>query len=147
MENRPFSILLIDDNDDHAELVIRSLTKHPMASTIYHVTDGNMALEHLSIKNGNSAEELKERPDLILLDLRLPKIDGLEVLRKIKSTPETQAIPTVVLTTSQAPQDIMRAYQLHANGYMVKPLEYSLFSELMIKMADYWMKCNVGIPR
>jgi len=136
------NILLVEDNPAHAELVTRSLEENRIASRIHHVADGEAAIDYLTRQGRFAQPDSSPRPEVILLDLRLPKIDGLDVLRTIKSTPDLQDIPVVVLTTSAAEPDVARAYELHANSYLVKPIDYARFTRLMHQLGFYWLECN-----
>ncbi len=135
-------ILLIEDNPDHAELVMRSFREHELAGGIRHVTDGEMALDYLMRQGGFSDPALSPRPQVILLDLRLPKVDGLEVLKVIKADNELRRIPVIVLTTSEAEIDLVRAYDSYANSYLVKPVDFSKFIQLMNQLGIYWLDWN-----
>lgn len=137
MSGDPITILLVEDNPDHATLVIRSLKNFLVANHIIHAEDGEEALNYLN-KIGNGTK----RPHLVLLDLRLPKIDGLEVLRQIKTNKDLVDIPVVVLTTSDAETDMARAYEYHANSYLVKPVDFSKFTDLMNALGFYWICWN-----
>jgi CheY-like chemotaxis protein len=132
-------ILLVEDDLDHAELVKRGLEQCRANIELVHVEDGEAALAYL---HRHDAPDAPERPHLILLDLRLPRIDGLEVLREIKSSPDLADIPCVVLTTSRAEGDMVKAYRLHANSYLVKPGSYEHFVELMAEVERYWLRQN-----
>lgn len=134
-------IVLIEDNFDHAELVMRSLRDHRVANVVRHFADGEAALDYLFHRNQFEGEQTP-RPMLILLDLRIPKVDGLEVLAQIKTSEETSRIPVVVLTTSEAEKDLAAAYQHHANSYVVKPVDFAKFGELMNDLGFYWMAWN-----
>ncbi|MGA2918974.1 response regulator [Methanoregula sp.] len=138
----PLVILLIEDNDAHAELVLRSMKDHRVANIIYHANDGEKALDFLFHRNVFKEMETSPRPNLILLDLRLPKVDGLEVLKTIKETPHLMEIPVVVLTSSDAEKDIVRSYGYHANSYVVKPLDFKKFTQLMQDIGGYWLGWN-----
>jgi len=142
IKGHPLIILLVEDNADHAELIRRSFRDHLVANRLIHVEDGERALDYLHRRGEFADDEAFPLPDLILLDLRLPKIDGLEVLRQIKTCPEHQAIPVVILTTSQADRDIARAYEYHANSYLVKPVEFYQFQQLMNDLGFYWLVWN-----
>ncbi|AFM27702.1 response regulator [Desulfomonile tiedjei] len=137
-------ILLVEDNEDHAEIVMRSFKVHHAAHHIHHVTDGETALDYLLRRGNYTNPEKSPRPNLILLDLRLPKVDGLEVLKEIKQTKELRGIPVVILTSSQAGNDVKMACDYHANSYLVKPLEFSKFTELMRDLGSYWLGWNVN---
>lgn len=139
---KPLLILLVEDNPAHAELVQRSLENHRVANRIYHVADGKAALAYL-FRQGSYADEARSpRPHMILLDLRLPKIGGLEVLRQIKTSEEIKHIPVVILTTSAAELDMVRAYEHNANGYVVKPLDFDKFRQLMDELGYFWLGWN-----
>jgi CheY-like chemotaxis protein len=132
-------VLLVEDDPDHAELVRRGLEECCPSLALVHIEDGEAALEYLS---GRDAPGSPDRPHLILLDLRLPRVDGLEVLRVIKSSPDLSDIPCVVLTTSRAESDMAKAYRLHANSYLVKPGSYESFVGLMAEVERYWLHQN-----
>jgi len=129
LKKAPLTILLIEDEPAHAEIVRRNLSVFPVAHRLIHVEDGQMALDYLLCKNPDPVSS--PRPDLILLDLRLPKVDGLEVLRQIKENKSLAGIPMVVLTTSAADADLATAYQLGARSYQIKPVNFDGFTELL----------------
>jgi len=131
MIGKPLTILLVEDNPDHAELVKRNLEEFQVANHIFHVEDGEAALDYVYRRSTYSDQKKFSRPDLILLDLRLPRIDGLEVLKQIKRDLTLQAIPVVVLTTSDAEKDLAQAYEYHANSYVTKPVNFENFSRLL----------------
>ncbi len=141
-KEEPLTILLVEDNPAHAELVFRSLENHQLASKIFHVTDGEAALDYLFRRGFYALPERSPRPHVILLDLRLPKIDGLEVLKEIKATPEVDKIPVVVLTTSAAERDVAKAYEFHSNSYLIKPVDFDQFINLMSQFGFYWLGWN-----
>jgi CheY-like chemotaxis protein len=145
LKNKPWIILLVEDNPDHAELVQRSFQNHRVANQIYHVSDGEAALDYLMQRvspAGANPPPDSSRPHLILLDLRLPKIDGLEVLREVKTNEELRRIPVVVLTTSKAQRDLAGAYNNHVNSYLVKPVGFDEFTRLMDDLGYYWLGWN-----
>ncbi len=142
MVGEPLVILLIEDNPDHAELVMRSFGEHKVANKIYHMSDGKEALDYLFQKGMFSDPKKSPLPHIILLDLRLPKIDGLEVLKEIKLDAKLRKIPVVVLTTSEAEKDLSHAYDFHANSYLVKPLDFKKFTKLMDDLGFYWLAWN-----
>lgn len=131
-------VLYVEDDLDHAELVRRSLTRHAHGGAIVHIGDGEAALDYLARIDA----EAVDRPGLILLDLRLPKVDGLEVLRSVKTNPRLADIPVVVLTTSANDGDIQRAYQQRANSYLVKPEDFPQLDEMMRSLGSYWLYWN-----
>lgn len=139
---QPLTILFVEDNPDHAELVMRSLEDHQVANRIHHVADGEAALDYLFRRGDFSDPDTSPRPHMILLDLRLPKVDGLQVLAEMKSTRGLERIPVVVLTTSHADQDVGRAYEHHVNSYLVKPLDFERFSKMIDDLGFYWLRWN-----
>jgi CheY-like chemotaxis protein len=143
-QNLRWRILLVEDNPDHAELIQRLFEDHHISNQIHHVTSGEEALNYLYHTGGYRETASSPRPHLILLDLRLPKIDGLEVLRHIKlQQPETlTGIPVVVLTSSAATSDLEKAYSLKANSYLLKPVDYDQFNRLIDELGHYWLGLN-----
>jgi len=142
----PLHILLVEDNDAHAELVIRGMRDQQVVNKIHHVTDGEQALDYLLWRGAYTDPLLNPRPNLVLLDLRLPRVDGLEVLRIIKAAPSLLSIPIVILTSSDAESDIVKSFDYHANSYVVKPLDYKLFINLMKDLGSYWLGWNAKTP-
>jgi CheY-like chemotaxis protein len=142
LQGEPLTILLIEDNPAHAELVRRSFEDHRIANEIHHIADGEAALDYLFRRGDYTDPPDSPRPHVILLDLRLPKVGGLEVLKIIKTSAELQTLPVVILTTSAAEADISRAYEYHANSYLVKPVDFSKFSQLMVELGFYWLGWN-----
>ena len=138
----PVEVLLVEDNMSHAELVMRSLGEHELPNSIHHVSDGEEALDYLFQRGCFSDPESSPRPQLVLLDLRLPKIDGLEVLREIRQAEELRRIPVVVLSASYSEPDLSRAYDHHANSYLVKPPDSDQFTRLMNDLGFYWLRWN-----
>ena len=136
------TILLVEDDMDHAELVRRGLREHRIECRIEHVVDGELALDYLFERRAYAAPAGRRRPALILLDLRLPKLGGLEVLTEIKESESLRAIPTVILTSSDAERDVAQAYNHHANSYVVKPVDFDKFSRLMEDLGLYWLSWN-----
>ena len=144
MTGEPILVMLVEDNIDHAELVIRTLEDHRISNRIQHFTDGQSALDYLLRQGEYSDPESSPRPHIILLDLRLPRVDGLVVLNKIKENPELKAIPVIVLTTSEAERDVTRAYDHYVNSYLVKPVGFEDFRNLMDDLGFYWLGWNTN---
>ncbi len=134
-------ILLVEDNPSDAELTIRALKKHNLANRLYHVKDGAEALEYLECTGGYSTGR-NHIPKLILLDLKLPKVDGIEVLRRIRADQRLRYIPVVVLTSSREEQDVVRSYQFGASSYVVKPVEFDQFTTAVAELGLYWLLLN-----
>lgn len=142
MKGKPVVILLVEDDLAHAEIVRRNFERSRVANELIHVEDGQAALDFLHREGAFAAPGRAPKPDLVLLDLRLPKVDGLEVLRRVKSDPELTSIPVIVLTTSAAESDMVRAYDAHANSYLVKPVDFPQFVELLDTLGYYWLAWN-----
>jgi two-component system, response regulator len=142
MNNQEVEILIVEDNPNDAELTLRALRKQNLANNVVHLPDGAEALDFLFAKGAYSDRQINNVPKVILLDLKMPKVDGLELLEKIKSEPITKAIPVVILTSSAEDPDIKRAYELGANSYIVKPVEFNKFSKTVADLGLYWMVIN-----
>lgn len=143
MNGEALNILLVEDNAAHAELVMDNLRDHRIANDISLTKDGAKALDFL-YKRGKYTNA--PRPNLILLDLRLPKLDGMEVLKIIKEDNTLSDIPVVILTTSDADNDVIKAYKNRANSYLVKPVNFDKFRELMTDLGFYWLLWNQPCP-
>jgi two-component system response regulator len=144
VDHKVVDILLVEDNPNDRELTIRALKKRGVANHIFTVQDGAEALDFLFGRGAYSDRELIHRPALILLDLKLPKVDGIEVLRTIKGDDHTKTIPVVVLTSSRENTDVRECYRMGVNSYIVKPVEFSDFSEAVGQLGMYWMLLNNG---
>lgn len=142
MNAQPSVILLVEDNSAHAELVLRTIEDNRLATHVHHVCDGEAALDYLYQRAPYDASKGSPRPHLVLLDLRLPRIDGLDVLKKIKSSDALKTIPVIVLTTSKSEIDAARAYENRANSYLVKPLDFGTFEQMMKQLGSYWLHWN-----
>ena len=138
----PFTILLVEDNPAHAELVLRSFEDHRVANRIIHLSDGETALDYLFRRSPFTDPEKSPRPHVIFLDLRLPRMDGLEVLQEIRASEDLHRLPVVILTTSEAEQDVTKAYEQYTNSYVVKPLDFEGFTALMEDLGCYWLGWN-----
>ena len=136
-------LLLIEDNTSDAELTIRELKKHHLANNLFHVKDGEEALEFI-FATGKYADtnSLRNPPKLILLDIQMPKVNGIEVLQKIKSDERTKVIPVIILTSSKEDPDIKACYKLGANSYIVKPVNFDGFSQAIKNIGTYWISLN-----
>lgn len=135
-------ILLVEDNPRDAELAIRALQKRNFSNKLIWLKDGAAAIEFF-FGNGKPANGIsRRRPKAVLLDLKLPKVDGIEVLRRLKSDPATKTIPVIVLTSSREEQDIVRSYELGVNSYIVKPVNFDNFSEAVAQLGMYWLLLN-----
>ena len=143
LDGRPFLILLIEDNDDHAELMMRSLQEHRVINEVIHIRDGMEAMDFL-FHRGIHAADILSVPDLILLDLRLPRVDGLTILKAIKEDDSLKKIPVVIMTSSNAEKDVQTAYQYHANSYITKPIEFLDFTRMMEDLGYYWIGWNMN---
>ncbi len=135
-------ILLVEDNPQDAELTIRALRKHNLANQIYVVEDGEEALEFIFGKGQYADRDLTMHPKVIFLDLKLPKISGLEVLKELKSNPNTKMLPVVIITSSRENPDIKKAYELGANSYVVKPVNFDDFLNAMTQTGMFWLLVN-----
>jgi CheY-like chemotaxis protein len=142
MNGAPLTILLVEDNIDHAELTMRNLNESKIANRIVHLEDGAAALDYIHGRGRYADPASCPSPDLMLLDLRLPKIDGLEVLKQVKEDPRFRSIPVVVLTTSEAERDVAMAYEYHANSYVTKPVDFTAFNQLLQDLGFYWLAWN-----
>jgi DNA-binding response OmpR family regulator len=141
-EGEPLVILFIEDDPAHAEITMRNFKKNRISNTVIHLWDGQQALDYLFRQGEYEDPEKSPLPHLILLDLRLPKVDGIEVLQRIRSTDHLKCIPTVILTTSEAEIDITKAYNYHVNSYLVKPLDFTKLSNLIEAFGFYWVVWN-----
>jgi two-component system response regulator len=142
MTNNIIEILLVEDNPDDAELAISSLKKNNLANKVHLVEDGEEALAFLFAKGEYSERNIEEKPKLILLDLKLPKIDGMEVLQMIKSDEKMKTIPVVILTSSREESDIIRSYKIGVNSYIVKPVDFEKFTKSVSDLGLYWLVLN-----
>ncbi len=146
MTDTTLRVLLVEDNDDHAELIRRTLDEQPWAPQITHLSDGESALDYLYRRGDWVDPAQSPRPHVILLDLRLPRVDGLDVLTSIKQSADLRRIPVVVLTTSSAERDVTRAYDAYVNSYLVKPFGFEEFRDLMHDVGVYWLTRNTASP-
>lgn len=140
-------ILLVEDNPDDVELTKRALKIHNIANEVIVAHDGVEALDYLFATGAYAGRDMTVTPQLILLDLKLPKVDGLEVLRRLRSDERTMFLPVVILTSSKEEQDLVNGYKLHANSYIRKPVDFNQFSEAVRQLGLYWLVLNEPMPR
>jgi len=139
MKDKEVEILIVEDNPHDAELAIRALKKNHLANKVTHLVDGEEALDFLFERGRYADRNTKNVPKVILLDLKMPKIDGLEVLQQIKSNASTKMIPVVILTSSDEDPDIKRSFELGADKYIVKPVEFNNFAKIISELGMYWL--------
>ncbi len=142
MENTGVEILLVEDNMNDAELTIRALQKSNIVNKVFHLKDGVAALDFLFGTGEYADRKIFNKPKLILLDLKMPKVDGIEVLQKIKADDLTKTIPVVILTSSRENPDMEKCYLLGANSYIVKPVDFDNFKKAVHEIGLYWMLLN-----
>lgn len=135
-------ILLVEDNPDDEALTLRAFKKNNILNEVVVARDGAEALDFLFCKGKFASRDCNADPELILLDLKLPKIDGLEVLKEIRSNPKTKLLPVIVLTSSKEEKDILKSYELYANSYIRKPVDFVQFSEAIRQLGVYWLVLN-----
>src|SRR5665213_2819012 len=140
-EYEPVEILLVEDNPQDAEISLRALTRANFANHVRWLKDGEEALEFL-FSEGPYETKPPPRPRVMLLDIKMPKVDGIEVLRRIKADPRTRSIPVVMLTSSNEESDLVRSYDLGVNSYLVKPVDFQRFSEEVTRIGYYWVAMN-----
>lgn len=137
-------ILLVEDNVNDAEITMRSLKKHNLSNQLHWVKDGAEALDFIFGKGIYADRNVSDGPKVIFLDLKLPKIDGLEVLERIRADARTNKIPVVILTSSKEEQDVIKSYNLGVNSYIVKPVEFENFAKAIAEAGFYWLVTNVS---
>jgi two-component system response regulator len=135
-------ILLVEDNPNDVELTLRALRKHNLTNKVHVAKDGAEALEYIFATGAYAGRDINNKPRVVLLDLKLPKVDGLEVLRSIKSDEQTKMIPVVILTSSTEERDIVESYQLGVNSYIIKPVDFDKFIEAISELGLYWLSLN-----
>jgi two-component system response regulator len=141
-DNEPIEIILVEDNPDDAMLTIRALKKNNLANRLVHLQDGAEALDFFFGEGVYKSRDMSVIPKVVLLDLKMPKVNGLEVLQKLKSDERTKYIPVVVLTSSAEDPDIINCYRLGVNSYIVKPLGFESFTKKITELGLYWMVTN-----
>ena len=135
-------ILMVEDNPNDEELTLHALAKYRLANAIHVVRDGREALEYIFCTGRYAGRDINDRPNVILLDIKLPLVDGLEVLRQIKQDPRTRTIPVVMLTSSREERDMVESYRLGVNSYIVKPVDFDQFKESARALGMYWLLLN-----
>jgi two-component system, response regulator len=135
-------ILLIEDNPNDAELTVRVLKKNNIANAIHVIPDGAEALEFFFAEGKYSGRDMNNSPKIVILDLKLPKVDGIEILKRVKSDDRTKTIPIVVLTSSKEESDVIKSYKLGANSYIVKPVDFQKFADSIRDLGYYWLLLN-----
>jgi CheY-like chemotaxis protein len=139
-------ILLVEDNAGDEELTLRALKKNHIASEVVVVRDGAAALDYLFVRGAYAARDRNEVPDVVLLDLNLPKVGGLDVLRAIRADERTKRLPVVILTSSKEDRDLFAGYDLGANSYIVKPVDFTQFADAVRQLGLYWLLLNQSPP-
>ena len=135
-------VLLVEDNIHDAEMTIRALRKVNLANNLVHVKDGEEALDFIFAKGKFADRQESDQPKVILLDIKMPKVDGIEVLKQLKSRESTKTIPIVIMTSSKEEQDIINSYQLGVNSYVVKPVDFEGFARAVSQLGMYWLLTN-----
>ncbi len=146
MTNNQVEILLVEDNPDEVELTVRGLKKKNIANRIEVVRDGAEALEFVFATGRYAARDINHHPKVILLDLKLPKVDGMEVLRRIRADQRTRTIPVVILTSSREERDVIESYRLGVNSYITKPVDFAQFTDVVAELGLYWVLLNEPLP-
>ena len=141
-ENYTVDILLVEDNPDDAGLVIRALKKQNLANNLLHLHDGAQALDFIFCKGPYENRKIENKPKLILLDLKMPKVGGIEVLKAIKEDERTTSIPIVIMTSSSEERDVVESYRLGTNSFIVKPVDFDNFSKAVVELGFYWLLLN-----
>ena len=141
-EPNAVELLLVEDNPEDLELALRSLRKANLANHIHVARDGAEALDFIFCEGAHAGRSMADAPKLILLDLKLPKIDGIDVLRRIKGDPRTKTIPVVMLTSSKEQSDVVASYQLGVNSYIVKPVNFEQFNQAVRELGLFWLLLN-----
>lgn len=142
MASSTVEILIVEDNPDDLELTLDALTEHRVANRIHIVRDGAEALDFVFARGAYSERQMHDTPRVVLLDLKLPLVDGLEVLRQMKADPVTRRIPVVVLTSSREERDMIESYDLGVNSYIVKPVDFDQFTQTVRELGMYWVLYN-----
>jgi CheY-like chemotaxis protein len=141
-----YQILLVEDSDDDVQLTLRAFRKSDLVSTVTVVRDGVEAFEYLLATGEYASRNPDVLPDLVLLDIKLPRVDGVQVLERLRSHPRTKLIPIVILTSSAEPKDLLTCYTLGANSYVRKPIDFQQFTRALHQIGSYWLQTNQAPP-
>jgi two-component system, response regulator len=141
-----YQILLVEDNDDDVQLTLRAFRKSDLVSTVTVVRDGVEALDYLLARGEYATRNPEVLPDLVLLDIKLPRVNGVQVLERLRSHPRTKLVPIVILTSSAEPKDLMTCYTLGANSYVRKPIDFKEFTHALHQIGSYWLLTNQAPP-
>ena len=145
--NKGIEILIVDDNESDVELTVHALRKAKLANEIHIVDDGEQALDFLFCRGAYANRSFSGPPRVVLLDLKMPRVDGIEVLRAVRGDPRTKAIPVVVLTSSKQQKDLVESYNLGVNAYIQKPVEFERFREVIENIGMFWLVVNEPPPK
>jgi CheY-like chemotaxis protein len=142
MSSKEMEVLIVEDNPHDLEMTLRALRKHHLANDVVTVSDGAAALDYLFARGAYAGRDIQTAPRVVFLDLKLPKVDGVDVLRVVKSDPRTKSIPIVVVTSSAEERDRVESYALGVNSYVVKPIEFDAFAKTIADLGFYWLAVN-----